>query len=47
MAGKSKIQAVKFDKTNKSQIKNASTRTRSGASTGPNRRRAHGKHYKH
>lgn len=42
-----KAQAQRFDKTNKSKIKNSHNRTRTGALKCNNRSRAHAKHYKH
>lgn len=44
---KGKLVTIRFDKTDKSSIKGASHRTRSGADSGPNRVRAHGRHHKH
>lgn len=46
-AKKGKLVTIRFDKTNKATIKDASNRTRSGASNGPTRVRAHGRHHKH
>lgn len=42
-----KVQAQRFDKTNKSKIKNSHNRTRTGALKCRNRNRAHGRHHKH
>lgn len=47
MAGKSKATVIRFERVDKSEIKGARDRSRSGAATGPNRRRAHGRHHKH
>lgn len=42
-----KVQAVRFDKANKNNIKDGHKRTRSGAYKSKTRQRAHGKLAKH
>ena len=46
-AGKGKLVTIRFDRTNKSKIKNSSNRTRTGALNSNCRHRAHGNHHKH
>ena len=46
-AGKGKLVTIRFDRTNKSKIKNSHNRTRTGALSCNNRRKAHGNIHKH
>jgi hypothetical protein len=43
----SKVKVEKFDRINKSKLKHASVRTRTGASNGKTRVKAHSRAHKH